>query len=645
MNKIGLIGYPLSHSFSKKYFTKKFEKAGIDNYQYDLYPLNAIEELPSLIARNSELVGLNVTLPYKEVVIPFLDQIDESARFGAVNTINIKNGRLIGYNTDVFGFVNSLKPLLQDHHKKALILGTGGAAKAVKTGLHSLGIKSRYVSRKPRIGQFSYSDLDAFILKRHTIIVNTTPLGTFPSNTFPDIPYQLLTAEHLLYDLVYNPEKTVFLERGAAQNTAIKNGLEMLHLQAEKAWEIWTSDPKTIHIMSDKSTIKPKVDFSNTQIAFSSLSNAELKKKSWMFSVMNLPAIVNVGSRLGLLAFKLRLPVQPLIKTTLFDHFCGGRTLEECQPTIDRLWKHNVQSILDYGVEAKQSEKAYDETMVTTIKAIQFCKNNDSAPVVSTKITGLGRFELLEKAHKGDQLTPDEQAEYDRIITRIDNICQVAHDSGNTGVFIDAEESWIQKPMDDMADLMMERYNKEKVYVYNTYQLYRHDRLEFLKASHELARKKGYLLGAKLVRGAYLEKENARAERLGYLTPMQPDKASTDRDYNAALKYCIDNYETIALTAATHNEESCLKMVDLIEEKGLPKAHPHLNFCQLLGMSDHLSFNLAKAGYCVAKYVVYGPIRDVIPYLIRRAQENTAIAGGMSRELGFIKKEVKRRKL
>ena len=264
------------------------------------------------------------------------------------------------------------------------------------------------------------------------------------------------------------------------------------------------------------------------------------------------------------------------------------------------------------------------------------------APVIGTKITGLARFELLEKAQLGGKLTEDEQREYDNAFKRLDSICYVAHENG-VGIFIDAEESWIQDTIDYMTFSMMERYNRQRAIVYNTYQLYRHDRLNFLKKSHHIAQKKNYILGAKLVRGAYMEKENARAEKMGYPTPIQPDKEATDKDYNAAIKFCVERYQRIACCNASHNETSAWYMLELIERNNITPGHPHLNFCQLLGMSDHLSFNLAKAGFCVAKYVPYGPVRDVVPYLIRRAQENTAVVGDMSRELGFIVKEMERR--
>jgi len=384
------------------------------------------------------------------------------------------------------------------------------------------------------------------------------------------------------------------------------------------------------------------VDFSNTEIAFAGMTDKELKNAARLFGMMNKKWLVSVGSQLGLTAIKLRLPINTIVKKTIFRQFCGGTTLLECQPTVDHLNKHNVLTILDYGAEGKSTEEAFNATMRETMRAVRFAHENDTVPIISTKITGLARFELLAKIQRGEKLTNEEQREYDNVFKRLDSICYVAHENG-VGIFIDAEESWIQDTIDYMAFAMMERYNRKKVIIYNTFQLYRHDRLNFLKKSYHIAQKKNYILGAKLVRGAYMEKENARAEKFNYASPIQVNKSATDKDYNEGLRFCIEHHEEIATCNACHNETSAWYMIELIERLQLDKSHPHLNFCQLLGMSDHLSFNLAQAGYCVAKYVPYGPVRDVVPYLIRRAKENTAVIGDMSRELGFIVKEMKRR--
>ena len=390
---------------------------------------------------------------------------------------------------------------------------------------------------------------------------------------------------------------------------------------------------------------KNKIDFSNTEIAFSDKSDQDLRKTALLFSLMNKPWLVNVGSSLGLKAIKWGLPfAQSIVKATIFEQFVGGTTLLETQKTVDKLEKRNVLTILDYGAEAKTSETDFNQTMNETIRAIEFSATNETMPIVSTKLTGLARFGLLESIQAGVQLTTKTKREYRNILKRIDSICHVAREKG-VGVFFDAEESWIQDTIDHLVNLMMRRYNKEKAVVFNTFQMYRHDRLAYLNTSFNDAVKKDYILGAKLVRGAYMDKERLRAEEKGYPSPIQPSKAATDDAYNTAIRFCVDNYERIASCNATHNKESCLLQAQLIDEKNLPAAHPHLNFCQLYGMSDHITFNLANAGYSVAKYVPYGAVEEVTPYLIRRAQENTAVAGDMSREYGLVNTEMKRRKL
>ncbi len=388
----------------------------------------------------------------------------------------------------------------------------------------------------------------------------------------------------------------------------------------------------------------PAIDIHNTEVAFESKSNAALRKMAWLFRIMNNRQLVKIGSKLTLFALKLHLPIEGLIRGTIYQQFCGGRTLLESQKTIDLLAKYNTLSVLDYGAEAKDSEAEFDKTMREMLRVIEFAAHNKTVPVISCKVTGIMRFGLLEKMDKGETLTEAEQAEYEYAAKRLDSICHKANHH-KVGVFIDAEESWIQDTVDFLVRIMMERYNKERVTVYNTFQMYRHDRLAFLRASHEAAKAEGYLLGAKLVRGAYMDKERERAAEMGYMSPIQASKAATDKDFNLAVEYCVNHYEDISVCTASHNADSCLLMAKLIEDKGLEKNHPHLNFSQLYGMSDFLTFNLAKAGYNVAKYIPYGPVRDVIPYLIRRAEENSAVAGDMSRELSYITKELKRRKL
>ena len=389
----------------------------------------------------------------------------------------------------------------------------------------------------------------------------------------------------------------------------------------------------------------PDLDFSNTENAFASKTDAELKKAAWLFRLMNKPWLVSVGSKLGLAAIQLRLPfVDKVVKSTIFEQFCGGTTLLESVPTIEKLAAQNTFTALEYGAEAKESEEDFNKTMKETIRSIEFAAINESVPVVSSKITGMARFGLLQMIQEDKPHTDKTRAEYKIVLKRIDAVCHVARQKG-VAIFFDAEESWIQDTIDHLVKVMMRRYNREKVVVYNTFQMYRSDRLKYLMTSFDEAQLGGYFLGAKLVRGAYMDKERERAERLGYPSPIHPNKRATDESYNMGVRFCVDNYEKIALCNATHNAESCLLMAQMIHERKLPKDHAHLNFCQLLGMSDHLTFNLAFAGFNVAKYVVFGAVKEVLPYLIRRAQENTSVAGDMSRELQLISEELKRRKL
>ena len=388
---------------------------------------------------------------------------------------------------------------------------------------------------------------------------------------------------------------------------------------------------------------KPVVDFQNTKIAFSNKSDKELKKMAWLFKMMNNNFIVNFGSKLALIGVKLRLPfVESIVKNTVFQQFCGGQNLMDCQDTIDKLYRYDTLTILDYGAEGKSTEEELNEVAEEIMRAIELAASNDSVPVVSCKVTGLADNDLLEKVQTDEPLTNGEKREYEMLKERLHNICERGEELG-VAVFIDAEESWMQDTIDNLVYELMEQYNKEKCIVYNTYQLYRHDRLEIIKRDHQDALKKGYILGAKLVRGAYMEKERERAQEMGYLDPIQPDREATDRDFNAAVKYCIDNYEEIASCCSSHNEYSNQYQAELIAQKGLDRSHSHLNFSQLLGMSDHITFNLADAGFNVAKYVPYGPIREVIPYLVRRAEENSSVTGEITRELSFVTKDIKRR--
>jgi proline dehydrogenase len=390
---------------------------------------------------------------------------------------------------------------------------------------------------------------------------------------------------------------------------------------------------------------KTALDFSNTQIAFSSKSDEQLKKTAWLFRMMNNPKLVKIGNVVALKAVAWKLPfAETVIKKTIFPQFCGGTTLLNSTPTIDNLGSHNTKSMLDFGVEGKETEEEFNKTMVENIRAIEFASKSKTIPFVVIKITGLTRFDLLTKIQSNAPLTFDEQNEYFNSSKRVDAICHAARDKGIC-ILIDAEESWIQDAIDRIANMMMGRYNKDKVVVYNTFQMYRHDRLDFLKESYNLAREKGYLLGAKIVRGAYMEKERARAEEMAYATPINPDKVATDKQFNEALMFCASNFEHIACINATHNVQSTVLLAELMEEMGIARDHSHFYFSQLLGMSDNITFNLSAAGYNVAKYIVYGSVRDVTPFLIRRAQENTSVTGDMSREYSLIQKEMKRRGL
>lgn len=385
------------------------------------------------------------------------------------------------------------------------------------------------------------------------------------------------------------------------------------------------------------------IDFTNTAVAFQHKSDKELRRTSMLFRLMSNNLLVDLGSHATLLALKMHLPIKSIIKKTIFQQFCGGATLKECRKTIYELERFGVDTVLDYGAEGKHDDNSFDLTVKELTNSIQFASSQDSVPVVTGKITGLMSFDLMEKITCGKPLTQQEQNAQHRALERLDSLCKIAHEK-KVALFIDGEESWIQAAIDEMALTMMERYNKEYITVYNTYQLYRHDRLDFLKTSYKRAQEKGFILGAKLVRGAYMEKERERAQKMGYASPIQANKEATDLDYNAAVEFCVKNYERIASCVGSHNEYSTRYQIQLMEKANLANDHPHLTFSQLYGMSDNLTFNLAKAGYNVSKYVPYGPVGDVVPYLIRRAQENSSVNGEVSRELKLLQQEISRRR-
>ncbi|MFT4565267.1 MAG: proline dehydrogenase [Saprospiraceae bacterium] len=386
-------------------------------------------------------------------------------------------------------------------------------------------------------------------------------------------------------------------------------------------------------------------DFSNTRIAFQSKTDKQLIETARLFRFMNKGWLVDIGTSMGKVAMKLNLPfVKSIIKHTIFKQFCGGVTLSDCQFTIDHLYEHNTLSILDYGAEAKSAAKDLDIARDELLTAIEFAASNNSVPVVSCKLTALIPNHVLEHKQLGSNFSTEDKELYAVFWERI-NIAAARAVELSVGVFIDAEESWMQTAMDDVVRELMALYNRDQCIIYNTYQLYRQDKFAQLESDHEVARSSGYILGAKLVRGAYMDKEREYAKEKGIASLIQINKEATDKDYNKALLYCLDHYEEIGLCNASHNLQSVQLMAETIHAKELPQHHKHLNFCQLQGMSDHLTFNLAQAGYNTAKYVVYGPVKDVTEYLIRRAEENTAVTGEMSRELHLIETELKRRNL
>lgn len=388
----------------------------------------------------------------------------------------------------------------------------------------------------------------------------------------------------------------------------------------------------------------PKIDFSNTQFAFAYKSDAQLKRTYRFFKMLNSRLLASIGPPLLTFALRLRLPVEGLIRKTIFDIFCGGTSLEGTSGRSQELFQSKVGTILDYSVEGSNTEESFNATRDEIIRTLRHGAADEAVAFSAMKVTGIADFELLAKMDAHRALETAEQEAMTRAKGRLEEICRIAHELGQP-VFVDAEETWIQATIDAWTEEMMARYNREKAIVYHTVQMYRHDRLAYLKALIGKAEQQGYVLGVKVVRGAYIEKENQRALELGYATPMQANKAATDRDYNAALKECVAHIERVALCAGTHNEESAALLACMIDEKGIPRDHPHVLFAQLLGMSDHISFNLTHHGYRAAKYLPYGPVRSVMPYLFRRAAENTSIAGQSSREVGLLRQEVMRRGL
>ena len=384
--------------------------------------------------------------------------------------------------------------------------------------------------------------------------------------------------------------------------------------------------------------------FENTKIAFQLKSDSELERAYFLFKMISHQPLVRIGTAATNFALKANLPVEGLIRSTVFDHFCGGISEEDCLPVIDKMFTKGVSSVLDYSVEGKESEEQFDAAMEKTLKIINFADEKDAMPIAVFKPTGFGRFHLYQKKGEGKVFTQDEEAEWTRVVERYNKVCMLAKEK-DVEVLIDGEESWMQDAADDLVEEMMQLYNTEKPIVYNTLQTYRWDRLDYLKGLHQRAQANNFKIGIKIVRGAYMEKERERAENRGYASPICKTKQVTDDNFNETMTYMLNNLKDISVFIGTHNEESSYLAMQLMDKLGITKSDNNVWFGQLYGMSDHISFNLAALGYNVAKYVPFGPVKDVMPYLIRRAEENTSVAGQTNRELNLLKQEKKRRKL
>jgi len=391
-------------------------------------------------------------------------------------------------------------------------------------------------------------------------------------------------------------------------------------------------------------SMSTKKIFENTEIAFALKNDAHLERAYFLFKMISNEPLVRIGTAATNFALKANLPIEGLIRSTVFDHFCGGVNEEDCLPVIESMYTKGVSSVLDYSVEGKENEEEFDSAMQKVLKIIDFANEKASMPIAVFKPTGFGRFHLYEKLGDGKTLNTEEQEEWNRVVERFDTVCRLAKEK-DVIVLIDAEESWMQNAADNLVMQMMQLYNTEKPIVYNTLQMYRHDRMVYLKEQTKLAQEKNYFLGFKLVRGAYMEKENERAETNGYISPICRSKQFTDENFNNAAEYMLNNLKIMSLFAGTHNEDSSYLVMDIMKAKNISKNDNRVWFGQLYGMSDHISFNLADKGYNVAKYVPFGPVKDVMPYLIRRAEENTSVAGQTNRELNLLKTEKKRRRI
>ena len=384
--------------------------------------------------------------------------------------------------------------------------------------------------------------------------------------------------------------------------------------------------------------------FNDTKLAFADKTDAQLKKAYWMFKAIEQPALTNIG--VSLLNFTVRnnFPfVDGIVKQTLFEQFCGGETREESMNVVKQMFKRGVGSIFDYSIEGKEEEEVFDAVCKEIKDIVRFSVGNPAIPFIVFKPTAFGRIDIYEEVGKGKELTTSQKEEWNRVVQRFDEVCKLCFESDKK-VMVDAEETWMQDAADQLCEEMMEKYNKEKAIVWNTIQMYRTGRLEYMNAHLERAIEKGYFIGYKIVRGAYMEKERKRAEEQNYPDPIQPNKQATDDNYNAGIDFVMANLDKVSAFFGTHNEKSSELVMDKMKAKGLEHDNPHIYFGQLYGMSDNITYYLADKHYNVAKYLPYGPVKDVVPYLTRRAQENTSVAGQTGRELGLIQKELKRRK-
>jgi proline dehydrogenase len=385
------------------------------------------------------------------------------------------------------------------------------------------------------------------------------------------------------------------------------------------------------------------LSFEDTKIAFSSKSDFKLRKSYWIFAAMNQIWIVKLGTFFIKLFLFLHFPIKKLIKSTLFEQFCGGESIEDCKKIIAELQVGKIGTILDYSVEGEESEKSFQKTKSEIQETIRKAHEEIAIPFAVFKMTGIFQAELLEEFQTEAGLSEENEANFQHSKEILLEICQLAAEL-KVKLFIDAEESWMQTTIDLLAYEMMEKFNKNESIIFNTYQMYRVDMLDNLTQAIETAKKKQYYLGVKLVRGAYLEKERQRAHEDEYSEPLHKEKEATDHDFNQGMLLCLQEINNVNFCLGTHNEASCLQLTEAMQANRIANDHAHIYFAQLLGMSDNISYNLAAAGYNVAKYVPYGPIESVMPYLFRRADENSSIAGQTSREFSLLKKEVRRRK-